>query len=210
MCYALFRAKLEIEVLPEVEAKRMPESLIKSLFRAPLVLALLTATFILASPCANAQQEKQPPPARQQPAQEAVAAKSESSPESRAKSTASVVPVFTEYKGVRIGMTTDEVRSKLDHLKDKDKSQDFFVFSDAESVQVIYDNKGKVSAISVNYMGNKSNAPSAKDVLGKDVLAKADGSMYELVRYPEAGYWVAYSRTAGDNPLVTVTMQKME
>jgi hypothetical protein len=33
--------------------------------------------------------------------------------------------------------------------------------------------------------------------------------MYELKRYPSAGYWVAYSRTAGKNPIITVTMQKM-
>lgn len=180
----------------------MPESFIKSLFRVPLVLALFIATFILISPCVSAQQEQQ------RPASQSAVAKT-TSPSSTTPSTAAIVPIFTEYKGVRIGMTADEVRSKLDHLKDKDKSQDFFVFSDAESVQVIYDNEGKVDAISVNYMGNKSNAPLPKAVLGKDVEAKPDGSMYELVRYPEAGYWVAYSRTSGDNPLVTVTMQKM-
>lgn len=178
-----------------------PESFIKALFRGPLVLALFIATFILISPCVNAQQERQPQ-------QQSAVAKT-ASPSSMRPSTASVVPIFNEYKGVKIGMTADEVRNKLDHLKEKDKSGDFFVFSEAESVQVLYDNEGKVSAISVNYMGNKSNAPSAKAVLGKDIEAKADGSMYELVRYPEAGYWVAYSRTSGDNPLVTVTMQKM-
>jgi len=58
-------------------------------------------------------------------------------------------------------------------------------------------------------MGEGGNAPDAKSVLGEDVEAKADGSMYKLVRYPEAGYWVSYSRTAGNSPLVIVTMQKI-
>ena len=42
-----------------------------------------------------------------------------------------------------------------------------------------------------------------------DVAAGADGRLYKLVRYPTAGYWVAYSRTTGDAPVVSVTMKKM-
>ena len=32
--------------------------------------------------------------------------------------------------------------------------------------------------------------------------------MHKMVTYTEAGYWVSYSRTAGDSPLVIITMQK--
>jgi hypothetical protein len=46
-------------------------------------------------------------------------------------------------------------------------------------------------------------------VLGAELQARDDGSMYELKRYPDAGYWVSYNRTAGDKPIVTITMQKM-
>ena len=52
-------------------------------------------------------------------------------------------------------------------------------------------------------------APAPKSVFGSDVAPKADGSIYRMVRYPKAGYWVSYSRTAGADPMVTVTMQKM-
>jgi len=117
-------------------------------------------------------------------------------------------PKWTGYKGVTIGMSADEVRAKLDHLKDKSKQEDFFVFSEMESAQVYYDDKGKVQAISINYVNDKS-APDAVAVLGEEIQAQADGSIYKLVRYPEAGYWVAYSRTAGDSPLVTVTIQQI-
>jgi hypothetical protein len=30
------------------------------------------------------------------------------------------------------------------------------------------------------------------------------------VRYPKAGFWVSYSRTAGDTPIVTIQIQKMQ
>ncbi|HEX2272165.1 MAG TPA: hypothetical protein VHH35_21665 [Pyrinomonadaceae bacterium] len=117
------------------------------------------------------------------------------------------VPLFTDYRGVKIGMSADEVRSKLDQIK-KGEGQDFLVLSDQESAQIYYDNQGKVTAISVDYFDN-GKAPSPDAVLGIAIQAKADGSMYQLNRYPEAGYWVSYNRTAGDKPIVTITMQKM-
>lgn len=125
-----------------------------------------------------------------------------------APASGSLQPKWTDYKGVRLGMSMDEVRDKLDGLKEKGKVQDFFVISDAENGQVFYDEEGKVKAIAVNYLDGKK-APDVLTVLGEEVQAKEDGSLYKLVRYPDAGYWVAYSRTAGDTPLITVTIQKM-
>jgi hypothetical protein len=120
--------------------------------------------------------------------------------------TASNAPVFKDYRGVTIGMPADEVRAKLDRIK-KGDAQDYFALSDQESAQIYYDDKGKVTAISIDYFGGK--APTPETVLGVGIQAKSDGSMYQLNRYPEAGYWVSYNRTAGDKPIVTITMQKM-
>jgi hypothetical protein len=117
-------------------------------------------------------------------------------------------PLYSEYKGVRIGMEVTEVRKKLGDPTDKGDVQDFFVFSDNESAQVFY-TKGKVMALSVNYVGEKS-APLPKVVLGTDIEAKPDGAMHKIVRYPEEGYWVSYNRTGGGDPLITVTMQKIQ
>ena len=57
---------------------------------------------------------------------------------------------------------------------------------------------------------NGGNIPTCKDVLGADEQAKPDGSLYKMMRYPKAGYWVSYSRTAGNSPTITITMQKIE
>ena len=65
------------------------------------------------------------------------------------------------------------------------------------------------TALALIYMDAGANAPTAKAVMGTDIEAKPDGSLYKLVRYPKAGYWVSYSRTAGDAPIVSVTMQKI-
>lgn len=119
-------------------------------------------------------------------------------------------PIFHQYRNVRIGMSTDEVRKTLSNPSDKSDEQDFFVFGENETAQVFYDKSKKVYAISVNFLNGAQEIPSPKTVFGSELTAKADGSMYKLVRYPKAGCWVSFSKTAGDSPLVTVTLQKIE
>ena len=116
-------------------------------------------------------------------------------------------PALKEYRGVRIGMTAEEARKKLGSAADKSDKQDFYVFSDEETAQVFYDAEKKVSAVAVVYAGGK-NAPTCSAVFGKEAPPKPDGSQYMRVQYPKAGYWVSYSRTAGDSPITSVTMQK--
>ncbi|HEX8141659.1 MAG TPA: hypothetical protein VF553_03630 [Pyrinomonadaceae bacterium] len=118
-------------------------------------------------------------------------------------------PLFNEYKGIRIGMMSEEARKKLGSPQDKSDEQDFFVFNDKESAQVFYKDH-KIYAISINYIGAGSSTPMPKAVLGSEIEAKPDGSMYKMVRYRKAGYWVSYSRTAGNDPLVTITMQRID
>ena len=119
-------------------------------------------------------------------------------------------PAYSEFRGVRIGMTTDETRKKLGSPREKSAEQDFYIYDDTQVVQVYYDKTAKVSAISIDYMNGATGVPSAKDVLGTDADAKPDGSIYKMLRYPKAGYWVSYSRTAGNEPTVTITMQKID
>jgi hypothetical protein len=119
-------------------------------------------------------------------------------------------PLFSEYRGVRIGMTADEARQKMGNPQDKSDEQDFYVFGEKESAQVFYDKAHKTYAISINYLGTGGSTPTPKDVVGSEIEAKPDGSMYKMMRYPKAGFWVSYSRTAGSEPLITVTVQKID
>jgi hypothetical protein len=117
---------------------------------------------------------------------------------------------FKEYRGVQLGMLADEVRKKLGVPKDKGDEQDFFVFNETETAQIVYDQAHKVITISFDFLTAGNDVPTAKKVFGSDVEAKADGSIYKMVRFPKAGYWLSYNRTSGTSPLTTVTLQKIQ
>lgn len=120
-------------------------------------------------------------------------------------------PVFLDYRGIQIGWVADEVRKKLGAPADKGEEQDLYVFNDKEMCQVLYDKATKkVTAISVDFMNGASSIITPQQVFGGEIDAKPDGSKYKLVRYPKAGYWVSYNRTAGDTPMITITMQKLQ
>jgi hypothetical protein len=127
-----------------------------------------------------------------------------------AQAEADVEPTFKEYRGAQIGMTADEVRKKLGNPSDKGEEQDFYVFNEKETAQILYEKATKKTiAISVDFMSGASGVITPQQVFGADVEAKPDGSKYRLVRYPKVGYWISYSRTAGDNPIITITLQKI-
>ena len=116
---------------------------------------------------------------------------------------------FHEYRGIQLGMTADEVRKKLGEPKDKGTEQDFYVFNETETAQIVYDKSLKVITISADFLTPGPSVLTAKQVLGAEVEAKADGSIYKMVRYPKAGYWLSYNRTGGNSPMTTVTLQKI-
>ena len=119
-------------------------------------------------------------------------------------------PVFHEYRGIQIGWLADDVRKKLGDPAAKGDEQDYYVFGEKERAQILYDKKTHmVTTISVDFNTDAPALITPQQVFGADVETKADGSKHKLVRYPKAGFWVSYSRTAGDTPIITITLQKL-
>lgn len=117
-------------------------------------------------------------------------------------------PLYTEYKGVRLGMTANEVRTKLGNPAFMDKELGYFIVSETETAQIAYDAAGKVKIISVDYQ-NGTGAPEPRAVVGAELEARENGSLYRVVYYESQGFWVAYGRTAGPVIIVSITIQKM-
>jgi hypothetical protein len=125
-------------------------------------------------------------------------------------SAAQDAPLFAEYKGITIGMPMADVRQKLGKAEEQTDAEDYWEFDNDESVRVIYGPDKTVRAISISYNAKEAAAPTGLVVFGKEIEAKPDGSKYKMVNYSKAGFWISYVRTAGDNALVIVTMQKLE
>ena len=121
------------------------------------------------------------------------------------------LPTWQGYKGVTIGMTADEVRVKLGAAKSEDESGFFYLPSDTETVQVLLDAAKKVRTVSVIFSADHTGSPTFVEVFGKSALAepKPDGSIYKMVRFEDAGFWVSYSRMAGEKAMVIVMIQKL-
>lgn len=117
-------------------------------------------------------------------------------------------PLYTEYKGVRLGMTVQDVRTKLGNPGFKDSEMDYYSFSDTETAQIVYDSERKVKMISVDYL-NGTGAPDHKTVVGGELETMPSGALLKTVRYENQGFWVSYGRTAGPVIIVTITIQKM-
>jgi hypothetical protein len=200
---------MNIRLLPFMEWMMMIKKSFEIAIRR-FSLALAAATFMLAPTSVNAQEQAQTQASTQKPAavvkETPVAEKAAMPVPAEAKPVNE--PLYRDFKGVTIGMSIDEVRSKLGKPKEKFDDQDFFVLSDKERARVYYDAGKKARAIIATYIGDDSGAPLPVAVIGMEIESKQDGSMHKLVTYPEAGYWLSYSRTAGNDPLVMITMQK--
>lgn len=117
-------------------------------------------------------------------------------------------PLYTEYKGVQLGMTTEETRAKLGKPALEGSDQDYYIFSENESAQIGYDATHKVVTISVDYLGG-IGAPDYKAVVGGELERTANGSLYRLVRYENLGFWVSYNRTTSPVITITLTIQRI-
>lgn len=120
------------------------------------------------------------------------------------------LPAWQAYKGVSLGMTAAQIKEKLGAPKSEDAEGYFYMFSETETAQFLLDADKKVKTISVVFSAENAAPPSFADVFGKNLVAepKPDGSIYKMVRFQEVGYWVSYSRMAGEKAMVIVTMQK--
>lgn len=120
-------------------------------------------------------------------------------------------PAFQAYKNVKLGMTADEVKTTLGKPETESAEELYYTFGEDESAQIMMDKDKKVRVISLTYSENNKNAPKFEDVFGPNEKKepKPDGSIYKMVRYPEAGFWVAYSGSVNGDSVVSITLQKM-
>jgi len=120
-----------------------------------------------------------------------------------------VQPALKAIREVELGMSVDDVKHKLGKPDVEDDTGMYFTLNGGDSVQIGLGPDKKVRTVASIYAAGSKNAPSAQEVLGADADS-TDGDTYKMIRYPDAGYWVSYSKTnSKDKPVVIVTMRKL-
>ena len=137
-----------------------------------------------------------------------VSAQAHKAKASFAPETATQQALFTEYKGVRLGMTAEEARAKLGAPMLKADDGDYYIFSDKETAQIVYDVAHKVVTISVDFTEG-IGAPDYRTVVKGELEPSASGGLYKMMRYESQGFWVSYHRSGGPVVIVTITIQKL-
>jgi hypothetical protein len=114
-------------------------------------------------------------------------------------------PLYREYRGVRLGMTSAEVRAKVGEPSFKSDELDFFVISANETAQIAYNAAHTVMTISTDYTGGVG-APDYRNVVGDGLLERPDGSVFRMVMYDSERFWVSYNKSTSMVPTVTITI----
>lgn len=124
--------------------------------------------------------------------------------------TATQAPYLKEYRKIAIGTPADTLGEVWG--KPQMEYPDGFIYelSDSETVQIVISPEKKIATISVTFVEGRG-APAFAEVFGGAITPekRENGSVYKLVRYPDAGYWVAYSMGPGEKANVSLTMQKL-
>ena len=120
------------------------------------------------------------------------------------------LPIIKDFRNVSIGMPADGVKDAWGKPKIQDDDGYYYELSNSEIAQIRFDADGKVTVISVTF-DKGTGAPTLKDVFGDGASPDTqDGEkVYKMVRYPDAGYWVAYYSGPGPKAKVTLTFQKL-
>lgn len=123
---------------------------------------------------------------------------------------AASAPLFREFRKASLGMTTDTLRDAWGKPANEYSDGLFYEMSDSETVQVVIGPERKITAIAITFLKGKG-APSFAEVFGEGEKPekRENGSVYRMVRYPNAGYWVSYYVGPGENADVFLTMQKL-
>lgn len=123
---------------------------------------------------------------------------------------AAQAPYLKEYRKIAIGTPADTLREAWGKPKMEYPDGLIYELSDSETVQIVIGPEKKTATISVTFAEGKG-APAFAEVFGTAIMPekRENGSVYKMVRYPEAGYWVAYSMGPGEKANVSLTMQKL-
>ena len=119
------------------------------------------------------------------------------------------MPAMAEFRKASIGIAADDLKKAWGKPEVEDDTGFIYEFSDKEMAQISITPDKKVDAIAVTFRDG-TGAPKAEEVFGpaEKIEPKENGTVFHMVRYPEAGYWVSYL-SQGTGKAVILTYKRI-
>jgi outer membrane protein assembly factor BamE (lipoprotein component of BamABCDE complex) len=114
-------------------------------------------------------------------------------------------PEIDSLLEVKLGMTVEEVKKVLGKPEVQDNTGLVYNLDKGDTVQIGLDPEKKVRTIAAVFTADSKATPSFQKIFGTDV-EDTEGDVHKMERYPDAGYWVSFSRTNSKEKPVTVVM----
>jgi len=113
--------------------------------------------------------------------------------------------VMNEYKGVKLGMKRDAVKTSVGNPANSTDTSDEFTLTGNDTMTVHYDN-GEVKAIQLAFLDPK-NAPAWKDVIGDAQVNELESGAKTARKTIEAEkFWVSiYQSKDGTTTRITIS-----
>ena len=113
--------------------------------------------------------------------------------------------VFSEFKGVKLGMKREAVKAAMGSPENSSDTSDDFKLTGDDTMTVHYDN-GDVKAIQLSFLDPK-NAPAWKDVVGDAPVSELSNGGKTARRTIEAEkFWVTiYQSKEGTTTRITIS-----
>jgi hypothetical protein len=121
---------------------------------------------------------------------------------------AAPVKVMREYKGVKLGLSRDQVHTALGKPATTSDNLEDYNLSGDDSITVHFDN-GEVKAITISFLDPK-NAPAMKDVVGENAeISQLDnGATLARTNVSAEKFWVSYYKSKdGATTRITISHQ---
>ncbi|HZS07637.1 MAG TPA: hypothetical protein VFD58_22570 [Blastocatellia bacterium] len=116
-------------------------------------------------------------------------------------------PVLHEYRGVRLGLTAEQVRGVMGKASRTGEGMDEFKLGDGDLITVYYDAKGAVRTIEL-YFTDAARAPAWTEVVGNaEIQSQPSGSKFARVVVSDENFWVTMYRSKSGT-VTTITISR--
>lgn len=114
--------------------------------------------------------------------------------------------VMREFRGIKLGLKPEAVRSALGKAESTSAERDEFKISDDELLTIHYDN-GAVKAIQL-YITDPKSAPAFEEVVGAaEVVQNENGARSARLVMREENFWVSMYQNK-DKTVTTITISR--